>query len=133
MGIPDCHPPWYHPPNHVLMNEKAHSQRSSTRFQNCTQLRSHERSEPIRRKSEPVTWHGLSSLSMFRRYTRKLQRVSVSHSERLSRQPLCDFDGMEDTLALSEDLVDFLELKVAGLREEEVDDCTLWSDDVLEK
>jgi hypothetical protein len=40
---------------------------------------------------------------------------------------------MEDTLALSEDLVDFLELKVAGLREEEVDDCTLWSDDVLEK
>lgn len=37
---------------------------------------------------------------------------------------------MEDTLTLSEDLVDFLELKVAGLWEEKIDDCTFRSDNV---
>ena len=57
----------------------------------------------------------------------------MSHFERPSRQAVCDLDRVEDTLTLSEDLVDFLELKVAGLWEEEVDDCTLWSDDVLDK
>ena len=54
----------------------------------------------------------------------------MSHLERPSRQAVCDLDGMEHTPTLSEDLVDFLELKVAGLWEENIDDCTFRSDNV---
>lgn len=54
----------------------------------------------------------------------------MSHFERPSRQAVCDLDRVEDTLTLSEDLVDFLELKLAGLWEEKIDDCTFRSDNV---
>jgi len=66
---------------------------------------------------------------VFHGHIRKFQRVATSHSKRLLRQSVRDFNWMEDALALSEDLVDLLELKVAGLGEEEVDNCRSRSDD----
>ena len=91
----------------------------------------HDRQECFRRFQYDLNINTLTNekqsplFSVLRIHPRKLQRFSISHSERLPRQPVCHFNGVEYALALSEDLVDFLELKVAGLWEEEVDDCNV--------